>query len=125
MRGTNSRKNVRSFRSTFSVAAVALVAVGVFGFGAQVLAGGYEIIVAQATEKVAGQGVVKGVNKEDHKLKIAHEPIPALQWPSMVMTFNVTPSVDISSLPTGAKITFTLSKGASGGYVIDEIRRAE
>lgn len=83
------------------------------------------LLVAQATEKASGEGVVKGVNANERKLLIAHGPIPALKWPGMTMAFSVAPSIDPSSLAPGAKVTFTLSRDAKGLYVIDEIRRVE
>lgn len=32
-----------------------------------------------------GFGVLKGVDAAQHKVKIAHEPIPSLNWPAMTM----------------------------------------
>jgi Cu(I)/Ag(I) efflux system membrane fusion protein len=81
--------------------------------------------VAQAGEKATGKGVIKGVNKTDRQIQITHEAIPALKWPGMTMAFKVAPNVDIEGLAPGAKITFTLSKAPQGGYVIEQIQRAE
>src|SRR3974390_2976974 len=78
--------------------------------------------IAQAAEKAVGKGMIKEVDKEGRQLRIAHDPIPALQWPAMVMAFRVAPGVDLAALSPGAKITFTLSKNAAGGYVIEDIR---
>jgi Cu(I)/Ag(I) efflux system protein CusF len=124
MRRINGMSNGRSSKMSVVVASLALLG----GLGveqARAFEGNRGIDVAQAAEKAIGKGVVKGINKEERKLRIAHEPIPALQWPAMVMAFSVAPNVDVSTLSEGAKITFTLSKGASGGYVIEEIRRTE
>ncbi len=41
------------------------------------------------------------------------------------MAFSVAPSVDLSSLAPGAKVTFTLGRDVKGLYVIDEIQRVE
>jgi Cu(I)/Ag(I) efflux system protein CusF len=43
----------------------------------------------------------------------------------MTMAFKVAPNVDLEGLAPGAKITFTLSKAPQGGYVIEQIQRAE
>jgi Cu/Ag efflux protein CusF len=81
--------------------------------------------VAQAGEKATGKGVIKGVNKANRELQITHEAIPALKWPGMTMGFKVAPNVDLAGLTPGAKIIFTLSKAPQGGYVIEQIQRAE
>jgi Cu/Ag efflux protein CusF len=83
------------------------------------------LLVAQATERASGEGVIKSVNAAERKLLIAHGPIPALKWPGMTMAFSVAPSVDLSSLAPGAKVTFTLGRDVKGLYVIDEIQRVE
>lgn len=122
-----TRKNGCSRLPTFSMAIVAMM-IAVGGFTkekAGAFADAWTITVAQAAEKPTGQGVIKGVDKSERKLRIAHEPIAALQWPAMTMAFSIAPNVDIDALASGMKITFTLNKGARGGYVIDEIHRAE
>lgn len=42
---------------------------------------------ANGPMKHEGFGVIKGVNEAEGKLKIAHQPIPALKWPGMTMWF--------------------------------------
>jgi Cu(I)/Ag(I) efflux system protein CusF len=112
--------------SKMSLVIASLAVLGGLGMGeVRAFEANRRIDVAQAAEKAVGKGVVKEINKEERQLRIAHEPIPALQWPAMVMAFKVAPNVDVSSLSAGTKIAFTLSKSASGGYVIEEIRRAE
>jgi len=81
--------------------------------------------MSQATEKATGKGVIKGVNKEDRQLQIAHEAIPALTWPAMTMAFKIAPGVSLEGLSPGDKITFTLSKSPQGGFVIEELKRAD
>ncbi len=34
-----------------------------------------------------GFGVLKGLDTAQHRVKIAHEPIPSLNWPAMTMWF--------------------------------------
>jgi Cu/Ag efflux protein CusF len=82
-------------------------------------------VVAQAVEKASGEGVIKGVKADEHKIMMTHGPIPALQWPAMTMAFNVAPEVDLSGLAPGAKVKFTLTRDAKGLYVIDQLTRAE
>lgn len=83
------------------------------------------LIVAQATERVSGEGVIKGVNAGERKLLIAHGPIPALKWPGMTMAFGIAPDVDVGRLSPGVKVKFTLSRDAKGLWIIDKIQQAE
>jgi Cu/Ag efflux protein CusF len=78
-------------------------------------------VLAQA-EKPSGSGVLNAIDTAKRTLNITHEPIAALRWPGMTMDFRVAPGVDLSALKPGAKITFTLGRGADGLYAIDEIR---
>jgi Cu/Ag efflux protein CusF len=78
-------------------------------------------VLAQA-EKPSGAGVLNAIDQGKRTLNITHEPIAALHWPGMTMDFLVAPGVDLSALKPGAKITFTLGRGADGLYAIDEIQ---
>jgi len=80
---------------------------------------------AETVEKATGKGVIQAVNKEERQLRIAHEAIPALKWPGMTMAFKLAPGLSVEGLAPGAKVTFTLSKSPQGGYVIEQIQRAD
>ncbi|WP_298351955.1 copper-binding protein [Rhodoblastus sp.] len=82
------------------------------------------IVVAQA-EKPIGQGTVNAIDESRRLLNITHGPIAALDWPGMTMNFGVAPSVDLKALKAGAKISFTLTRGADGMYVIDAVKPAQ
>jgi Cu(I)/Ag(I) efflux system protein CusF len=64
-----------------------------------------------ATSEKAGatsasaEGVVESVDAAMHTITIAHGPVPALDWPSMTMTFQA-PGVDLSGLERGDRIAF-------------------
>lgn len=75
-------------------------------------------------ERYAGKGVIKAIDKEDHQVQMAHEPIKALDWPAMTMAFKAAPGVNLDAFKPGAKVTFTLSKSQKG-YVIEEMQPAE
>ena len=70
---------------------------------------------------VMGAGVVKEVKPADHKLNIHHDPIAALDWPSMTMDFEVSPEVSLEDVHPGDKIHFRLVKSGGNRYVIDTI----
>ena len=82
-----------------------------------------QLVVAEATEKPAADGVIKSVNASDHKLTIKHGPIRALQMPGMTMELGVSSDIDLSNLAPGAKVRFTLGRDANGIFVIDHISR--
>lgn len=80
---------------------------------------------AETVEKATGKGVIQAVNKEERQLRITHEAIPALKWPGMTMAFKLAPGLSLEGLAPGAKVAFTLSKSPQGGYVIEQIQRAD
>ena len=75
--------------------------------------------MAKATPADAGQasaiGTVKSVNSVKHSLKLVHQPIKALGWPSMTMEFTVAPSVRLSAIKPGDRIQFMLGRSDAAG----------
>lgn len=63
---------------------------------------------------VSGTGVVEQVKADQGKVKINHEPIPALDWPSMSMYFRVKDKAVLEGIATGDKVQFDLEKGKTG-----------
>jgi Cu/Ag efflux protein CusF len=67
-------------------------------------------------------GVLKAVNAKAGKVQIAHDPIPALEWPSMTMWFVLK-----SELPQGLKagdsVRFELRENAKKQWEIVRIER--
>ncbi len=51
---------------------------------------------ASGPAKHEGYGILDSVNAAEHKVKIAHEAIPALGWPAMAMWFPLR-----TALPRG------------------------
>jgi Cu(I)/Ag(I) efflux system membrane fusion protein len=74
--------------------------------------------------KIMGSGVLKEVLPDEHKVNMAHEPIPAIGWPDMVMYFKVKPEVDLSSFKPDEKVQFELEQG-DDGYVIKAMTRED
>lgn len=71
---------------------------------------------------IMGEGVIKKVMSSENKLNMSHEPIPAINWPSMTMDFNYKDGVDVSALKNGDAVQFHLEKG-DDGYVITSINK--
>lgn len=74
-----------------------------------------------ADKQVMGVGTVKVVKSAEHKLNIAHDPIPALNWPSMTMDFEVKDDVSLENIHPGDRIHFGLEKSADNRFVITMI----
>lgn len=58
---------------------------------------------------IQGTGKVISVDTEKRTIKMAHDPIKALNWPKMTMSFPVETGVDISSYQAGDAVSFTLN----------------
>ncbi|MCX7899864.1 MAG: copper-binding protein [Methylocystis sp.] len=82
------------------------------------------ITLAEATQKVSGEaeGVIKGVDAEEHKVRIDHGPIVGtLAMAGMVMAFKVAPSIDLSTIKTGDKVKFTVTRDEKGLFLIEKM----
>ncbi|OGT09860.1 MAG: hypothetical protein A2X77_04635 [Gammaproteobacteria bacterium GWE2_42_36] len=74
-----------------------------------------DLSASTATSKSADQsdptaiGIIKTIQLAEHQLTVSHQPISALNWPAMTMSFFVTNDVDLSQLKPGDKIQFDLN----------------
>ena len=66
-------------------------------------------------------GVVKFIDKENGRVKIAHEPVPSMEWPSMTMGFGVAEEALFEQLQFGHKVKFTFVKGEDSKFVITQV----
>ena len=69
----------------------------------------------------SGEGSVVEIDFGANKLLLDHDPIPALQWPRMVMEFAVAPGVLPKSLKLDDRVRFEMQSGKSGEYVVDRL----
>ncbi len=74
-----------------------------------------------ASGHVMAHGTVNSVNEGERTVNLSHEPISALGWPSMTMDMKVSDGVDLSKVPVGKPIDFTMNRGSDGIYVVDTI----
>ncbi|MGP3791674.1 copper-binding protein [Pseudomonas sp. B392_1p] len=51
------------------------------------------------------RGTVKAVNTRQGTVSIAHNPVPGLQWPAMIMDFDATPE-QLKRLYVGSVVEF-------------------
>lgn len=78
----------------------------------------------ESTAMAHGSGEVLAVIAGEHKIKLSHEPIEALGWPSMDMFFKVKQDVELENFTPQDKVRFML-KQDKDGYIITSIEKAE
>ena len=71
-----------------------------------------------------GMGVVQSVDAANGSLMIAHEPIAALGWPAMTMSFKVDKPALLEGVEAGQHIEFML-RGRDMSAVVTSIEKAE
>ena len=63
---------------------------------------------AQVPQSAEGVGVVRAIDTRNNRITIAHEPIPALGWPSMTMAFPLHSADLLTGVAVGNRVNFTL-----------------
>ena len=67
---------------------------------------------AEASVKTAqGTGVVKELDPKTGMMTIKHDPIAALGWPEMTMSFRAVPAELLKNVKVGDKIRFETTSG--------------
>lgn len=59
-----------------------------------------------AAKNGQGVGVITAIDTKAESLTIRHEPIPALSWPAMTMSFKANPPTLLKGLTVGQRIGF-------------------
>ena len=109
------------------IPALIIIAAVAFAGGARAES---KIVVVQAAEKPAkvsgdAEGVIKGVDAEEHRVKIDHGPIKGtLEMGAMMMAFRVAPEIDLEKIKSGDKVKFTVSRDEKGLFVIEKMTPA-
>jgi Cu(I)/Ag(I) efflux system periplasmic protein CusF len=62
-------------------------------------------------------GVVKGMQESMGRVIIAHDPIPALKWPAMIMSFRISPEL-AKGLKVDQKIEFEFLPKDMDGTIV-------
>jgi Cu(I)/Ag(I) efflux system protein CusF len=80
------------------------------------------------SQQTAGQpvhkasGKVTQVDPANGAVTIAHDPVPALKWSAMTMTFKVKDKTALDKVKPGAKVDFSFIDSGKQ-YVIVDIRQ--
>ena len=79
----------------------------------------------KTSEKMpVGHGKVMEIDAKSGKITLAHEPIPALGWPSMTMGFSVKEAKSLATLKAGDTVEFVLkSNPHTEQYDIEHIEK--
>jgi len=78
---------------------------------------GMDTMPAKQNDAITGTGILREILSAEHKVKMSHDPIPALEWPEMTMYFTVKPDVQLDQFTVDEPVMFELEKG-DDGYVI-------
>lgn len=62
------------------------------------------------TGAIVGNGRADAVDVKAGSITISHDPIAALQWPAMAMSFPVLPGTDLGGIKVGDRIAFALTR---------------
>ena len=86
--------------------------------------GGIEIIEIDNTDDTQAwvKGSINSIDKQQSKLNLNHEPVEVWGWPSMMMDFPVSKSLDISQLKKGQPIQALVKKHDSGAIEIVQLK---
>ena len=71
---------------------------------------------AQEAKQATATGVVQSLDTSAQSVTIAHDPVDALGWPEMTMTF-AAPGVDLSAIKAGDAVTFEVTATGMDGTV--------
>ncbi len=66
----------------------------------------HEQPAAAQTQSISGKGSLKPLIWIA-KITIAHEAIPAVNWPPMTMRFTITPQTQLNNVKDGDSVDFT------------------
>ena len=67
----------------------------------------HEQHAAAQAQSISGKGVIKAIDMDNKKITIAHEAIPAVNWPPMTMRFTITPQTQLNNVKDGDSVDFT------------------
>lgn len=74
------------------------------------------------TPTIPGKGILRQSMPEARKVKLSHDPIPELKWPSMTMDFVLAPGVEVLKIAPGQAVSFRLKKTGEFEYEITELQ---
>ncbi len=77
--------------------------------------------IALPANTYMGAGVIQKVNVDARTVNIAHEAIPTIKWPAMVMDIAVSDEINLDNIKAEDAIKFHLNLGTDKVYRIVKI----
>lgn len=74
-------------------------------------------------QPVQAKGLLVSLDKSRSKAVIAHEAIPALDWPAFETAFTLTQSILPVDIPLGERVRFEIARGADGLLSLISLKR--
>jgi Cu(I)/Ag(I) efflux system membrane fusion protein len=74
---------------------------------------------------IGATGDVVDVRAADRVLKLRHDAIPELGWPSMTMDFQVDDEIDLASVQAGMRVSVSIMHSEDGDFVIRTLEVAQ
>ena len=78
---------------------------------------------AASSSMAEGTGKVISVDAEKHTIKLKHDPIKSLGWPTMTMSFTADNGVDLSSVKEGDAVSFALKPVGKDDYTLTNLKK--
>ena len=78
-------------------------------------------IMGEVVREASGYGLVTKVSAKKRIITIKHAPIPEMNWPPMLMPFNVRDDVDLTSFKRQDKVEFILEIDKEDRYRISKL----
>jgi len=75
-----------------------------------------------AATSASASGVVTAVDPTAKTIKIAHGPVPELEWPAMTMTFRA-PDTDLTAIRQGDRVSFEFTSTGMDGTITSLTRQ--
>lgn len=77
-----------------------------------------------SNKKIMGTGVIKKLMPEQNKIKLAHDPIPVIDWQDMLMDFEIKKNVSLKGFKVEDTVKFELEK-SENGYIVKSITKTK
>lgn len=82
-------------------------------------------VVAAPMQTAQGTGVIKAIDAKAASITLAHDPIVALKWSAMTMSFKLAKPELAKGLKIGQKVDFSLEMAADHQIAITAISAAK
>lgn len=88
-----------------------------------------DTMVAEDQQMQAGMGeehvvagTVTNIDEQSNEVTLDHDPVESLNWPAMVMPFQVSDEQLLEELEVGERVSVVVAERGDGQYVIQDVR---